>query len=95
LKTQLVRRGDRAFIENKSKFVLCKASSGHKHALEEIFSDPNVASQLQETKVAKEVRDFLFDTVQKKVYIPPIHSASSLVLGGNTSQIYANDGHRP
>jgi protein pelota len=55
LKAQSVRRGDRAFIENKSKFVLCKASSGHKHALEEIFSDPNVASQLQETKVAKEV----------------------------------------
>jgi protein pelota len=35
-----VRRDDRPFIENKSKFVLCKASSGHKHALEEVFSDP-------------------------------------------------------
>jgi len=50
-----VRRDDRPIIENKSKFVLCKASSGHKHALEEVFSDPAILSQMTETKVAKEV----------------------------------------
>lgn len=50
-----VRRDDRPFIENKQKFVLCKASSGHKHALEEVFSDPAIMAQMTETKVAREV----------------------------------------
>jgi protein pelota len=55
LKEQMVRRGDRPFIENISKFVLCRASSGHKHALDEIFSNPSIMAQLTDTKVAKEV----------------------------------------
>lgn len=55
IKQESVRRDDRPFIENKSKFVLCKASSGHKHALEEVFADPFVAGQITETKVAREV----------------------------------------
>lgn len=55
LQTESVRRDDRPFIENKAKFVLCKASSGHKHALEEIFSDPSIVSRLNDTKMAKEV----------------------------------------
>lgn len=56
LKTEAVRRDDRSLIENKSKFLLCKASSGHKHALEEIFADPAIMAQMTETKVAKEVQ---------------------------------------
>ena len=55
MQQEAVRREDRVLIENKSKFVLCKASSGHKHALEEVFSDPSIMAQLTETKVAKEV----------------------------------------
>jgi protein pelota len=55
IKEQMVRREDRPFIENISKFVLCKASSGHKHALDEMFSEPSITSQLATTKVAKEV----------------------------------------
>uniref|UniRef100_A0A7S0CJY0 Eukaryotic peptide chain release factor subunit 1 n=1 Tax=Proboscia inermis TaxID=420281 RepID=A0A7S0CJY0_9STRA len=55
LQTEATRRSDRPFIENKNKFVLCKASSGHKHALEEVFADQNIMSRLTETKVAKEV----------------------------------------
>jgi protein pelota len=55
MKLESVRRNDRPFIESKSKFVLCKASSGHKHALEEIFADPTIAAQMTETKVAREV----------------------------------------
>ena len=55
LLAESVRRDDRPFIENKSKFVLCKASSGHKHALEEIFADPGVMAQMSDTKFAKEV----------------------------------------
>lgn len=53
---QAVRRDDRAWIEHKSKFVLCHASSGHKHALEEVFGDPAIMSRMQDTKVAKEVK---------------------------------------
>jgi protein pelota len=53
--SESVRRDDRPFIENKQKFMLCKASSGHKHALEEVFSDPAIMAQLTETKVAREV----------------------------------------
>jgi putative translation factor pelota len=52
---QSVRRGDRKLIENKQKFVLCKASSGHKHALEEVFSDESIMARMTETKIAKEI----------------------------------------
>lgn len=51
-----VRREDRPFIENKQKFVLCRASSGHKHALEEVFLDPAIMSRMNDTKVAREVQ---------------------------------------
>jgi protein pelota len=50
-----VRREDRILMTNKAKFVLCKASSGHKHALEDVFGDPQIMSQLDDTKMAKEV----------------------------------------
>jgi len=50
-----VRRDDRKLMENKSKFVLCKASSGHKHALEEVFSDESIMAKMTDTKIAKEV----------------------------------------
>jgi len=73
LKTESVRRDDRALIENKSKFILCKASSGHKHALEEVFADPSVAAQMTETKVAREVQILnkfmrMMDTDPDKAY---------------------------
>ena len=50
-----VKRDDRSIIENKGKFVLCRASSGHKHALEEVFADPAVMSRVVETRLAKEI----------------------------------------
>jgi len=52
---ECVRREDRAFIENKDKFVLVRASSGHKQALEEVFGDPAIASKLTDTKMVKEI----------------------------------------
>jgi protein pelota len=55
-KQEAVKRDDRPIIENKNKFILCKASSGHKHALEEVFADPNIAARMTDTKVAKEVQ---------------------------------------
>lgn len=73
MKQESVRRGDRPIIENKSKFLLCKASSGHKHALEEVFADPTVATQMTETKVAREVQVLhkfmrMMDTDPDKAY---------------------------
>lgn len=55
LQEESVRRDDRPFIESKSKFILCKASSGHKHALDEVFSDPAIMARMNDTKVAREV----------------------------------------
>ena len=55
LQEESVRRDDRPLIENKSKFVLCKASNGHKHALDEVFSDPAIMTRMNDTKVAREV----------------------------------------
>jgi protein pelota len=55
MQQEAVRRDDRSIIENKSKFVLVKASNGHKYALEEVFADPNIMSQMNDTKVAREV----------------------------------------
>jgi protein pelota len=55
IQQESVRKNDRPYIENKSKFVLVRASNGHKHALEEVFSDPSILSRMNDTKVAKEV----------------------------------------
>lgn len=55
LLAESVRRDDRPFIENKGKFVLCHASSGHKHAIEELFADESVMSRVAETKLSKEI----------------------------------------
>eukprot|EP00116_Pleurobrachia_bachei_P005045 sb/3465307/ len=42
--------------EQKSSFVLCHSSSGHKHAVSEVLSDQNMTSRLADTKAAGEVR---------------------------------------
>lgn len=55
LQAEAVRRDDKTITQNKGKIVLCKSSSGHKHALDEVFSDPAILAQITETKVAKEV----------------------------------------
>lgn len=82
IKQESVRRDDRAFIDNKGKFVLCKASSGHKHALEDVFADPGVAAQMTETKVAREVQVLhkfmrMMDTDPDKAYYGYNHVAKA------------------
>lgn len=54
-------------IENKSKFVLVHASSGHKHAVEEILSQPSVQTRLADTKASEEIRALatFFDMLKK------------------------------
>lgn len=53
---QAVREDDKLILENKSKFVLCHASSGHKHALDEVLNDPALQSQVRETKAVEDVK---------------------------------------
>jgi len=57
LKSESVRRDHRTLIEssNRSKFVLCRSSSGHKHALDEIIGSKEIAARMMDTKVAKDV----------------------------------------
>lgn len=78
LTAESVRRDDRPFIENKGKFVLCHASSGHKHAIEELFSDPSIMSRVTETKLCKEIDVLnkfmrLLDTHPEKAYYGYFH----------------------
>ncbi len=73
LVAESIRRDDRILIKSKEKFVLCHASSGHKHSIEEMFSDPNIASRVTETKLVKEVEALnrfmrLLDTHPDKAY---------------------------
>lgn len=73
-----IKRDDRVFIEHKSKILLVKASSGHKHALEEVLSDASIVSQMEETKVAKEVQVLqkfmrMMDTDPLKAYYGYLH----------------------
>lgn len=79
---ECVRRDDRPLMENKGKFVLCKASSGHKHALEEVFSDANIMARMTETKIAKEVEALnrfmrMIDTHPDKAYYGYSHVAKA------------------
>lgn len=78
LLAESVRRDDRPFIENKGKFVLCHASSGHKHAIEEIFLDSSITSRVTETKLSKEIEILnkfmrLLDTNPDKAYYGYFH----------------------
>lgn len=47
---------ERLLIENKSKFLLVHSSSGFKHSLKEVLSDPAVIARLSDTKAAEEIR---------------------------------------
>lgn len=53
---QAVKLDQKLLLENKSRFVLVHSSSGFKHSLKEILSDPSVASKLADTKAAGEVK---------------------------------------
>eukprot|EP00455_Lapot_gusevi_P009511 TRINITY_DN1426_c0_g1_i3.p1 TRINITY_DN1426_c0_g1~~TRINITY_DN1426_c0_g1_i3.p1 ORF type:complete len:395 (+),score=98.42 TRINITY_DN1426_c0_g1_i3:124-1308(+) len=53
---EAVKRELRPLIENRSKFVLCHSTSGHKHALKDVLADSTVMSKIQDTHAASEVR---------------------------------------
>eukprot|EP00800_Vazella_pourtalesii_P019893 TRINITY_DN6916_c1_g1_i1.p1 TRINITY_DN6916_c1_g1~~TRINITY_DN6916_c1_g1_i1.p1 ORF type:complete len:377 (-),score=74.35 TRINITY_DN6916_c1_g1_i1:175-1305(-) len=49
-----VSKEDKNILENKAKFVLVHSSSGHKHALDEIFT--SAGHLIQDTRAAQEMR---------------------------------------
>nr|KAG5690192.1 hypothetical protein BaRGS_016583 [Batillaria attramentaria] len=54
--SQAVKQDYRVLTDNKAKFVLVHASSGFKHSLKEVLSDPAVTARLADTKAAGEVK---------------------------------------
>lgn len=53
---QAIKLEQKVITENKSKFLLVHSSSGFKHSLQEVLSDPAVSSRLSDTKATSEVR---------------------------------------
>lgn len=53
---QAVKQEYKVLTENRTKFVLVHASSGFKHSLKEVLSDPAVTARLADTKAAGEVK---------------------------------------
>jgi len=54
--SQAIKLEQKVITENKSKFILVHSSSGFKHSLQEVLSDPAVSSRLSDTKATSEVR---------------------------------------
>jgi len=54
--SQAIKLEQKVITENKSKFILVHSSSGFKHSLQEVLSDPAISSRLSDTKATSEVR---------------------------------------
>lgn len=53
---QAIKLDNKIFLENKGKFLLVHSSSGFKHSLKEVLTDPAVVSRISDTKAAGEVK---------------------------------------
>ncbi|XP_049808311.1 protein pelota [Schistocerca nitens] len=53
---QAVKTDNKMLLENKSKFMLVHSSSGFKHSLREVLTDPAVAAKMADTKASGEVK---------------------------------------
>lgn len=53
---QAIKTDNKLLIDNKSKFLLVKASSGFKHSLKEVLQEPAVITKISDTKAASEVK---------------------------------------
>ncbi|XP_071944987.1 protein pelota homolog isoform X2 [Antedon mediterranea] len=53
---QAVKLDLKILLENRHKFIQVHSSSGHKHALKEVLSDPDLSTRLADTKAAGEVK---------------------------------------
>ncbi|XP_033627141.1 protein pelota homolog [Asterias rubens] len=53
---EAIKLETKVLLENKPKFLQVHSSSGHKHALKEVLSNPAVSARLSDTKAAGEVK---------------------------------------
>ena len=53
---QASKRDLRALQENKQKFLLAHSSTGFKHSIREVLSDPLIQPKIEETKAVQEVK---------------------------------------
>lgn len=53
---EAIKQDYKILIENKGKFVLVHSSSGFKHSLKEVLTDPTVLARLADTKASGEVK---------------------------------------
>lgn len=54
--SQATKTDNKVILDNRAKFVLCHSSSGFKHSLKEVLSDPLLQNRLSDTKAAEEVK---------------------------------------
>jgi len=52
---EAVRRDLKTIVDNKAKFLKCHSHSGHKRALRDVLSDPQVIEKLEKVKATSEV----------------------------------------
>lgn len=53
--TEAVRKDEKKILDNKNKFIKCSSHSGHKRALREILTNPEIEKKLENVKAAGEV----------------------------------------
>lgn len=53
---EAIKTDNKLLLDNKPKFILVHASSGFKHSLKEILTDPSVVAKMADTKALGEVR---------------------------------------
>ncbi|XP_053552335.1 protein pelota homolog [Bombina bombina] len=51
-----VKQDLKVLLENRGKFLQVHSSSGHKHSLTEVLTDPAVTARLSDTKAAAEIK---------------------------------------
>ncbi|CAK4653643.1 hypothetical protein LEN26_011169 [Aphanomyces euteiches] len=81
-----VRTDDKVILENKHRFILVHASSGHKHALDEVLGDAKVKAQLEDTKAAGDVK--CLDT-----FFEMLHTDQDRAYYGYNHVVRANEQH--
>lgn len=53
---EAIKQDFKVLTENKAKFILVHSSSGFKHSLKEVLTDPSVVARLADTKASGEVK---------------------------------------
>lgn len=86
LDAEAVRREVRPLIENKSRILVAPASSAYKHSLKEVLALPAVASQIKDTKAAREInalREFheMLSSDPARAFYGPGHVLAAAEMG--------------